>query len=183
MLDFLVGGGDRRWEAEGLTAAADEGPVFVVGFVPDSLRSGLGRDKLHFAYQAAAPSLIDATAEFALHGFQLALPGFAVGRQLEAIADKANRPGVSGKPGSDDRRPRAGEPGESRVRLLEPIDDASEDFSGTFHEAANSSMTRLWKCARLHRRFARAKIAKYSSTMPRHHLKASSQRSRYGDIV
>lgn len=180
-LEMVAEAGERK---EGLAAtAADEGPVFVVGFVPDSLRFGLWRDELHFAYQAAAPCLIDAAAEFALHGFQLALPGFTVGRQFEAVADAANGPRVRSQSGSNDTGPRACEPCEGGIGLLEPMHDASEKFSCAFHEVGHSNTTRLWKSARLRRRFGRAKIAKYSSTIPRRCLKASSRGSRCGDIV
>jgi hypothetical protein len=65
-------------DVKNLAAVADERPVFVVGFVPDSLRSRLRRNELYFAYQAAAPGLIDAAAEFSLHRLKLVLPGFSI---------------------------------------------------------------------------------------------------------
>lgn len=157
---FRRGGRDRR----GLRAtAADERKVFVISTVADSLRFRLGRNESHFAYEAAAPGLVDAAAEFALHGLELALPRFAVRSQFEAVSIAADGPRVRGERLSDDSGPRACEPSKGRVRLLEPVHNASEKFSCAFHEAANSSTTQLWKCARLRRGFARAKIAKRSA--------------------
>lgn len=157
----IFGLGAVEKEGEGLTATAtDEGRVFVVGFVRDSLRARLRRNELHFAYQAASPGLIDADTKFALHGLKLALPSFAISHQFEAMAIAPDRPRVGGKRLSHDGGPGACEPRERCIRLLEPAHDASEKFSCALHEAGDSSTTRLWKCARLHPRFDRAKIAK-----------------------
>lgn len=117
-----------------------------------------GCNEPNFAYQAAAPGLIDAAAEFAPHGFELALPGFAVALQFEAIAVAADGPRVRCERLSDDTGPRACEPGEGGVRLLEPAHDVAEKFSRAFHERANSSTTRLRKCVYLRIRFGGAKI-------------------------
>jgi len=111
------------------------------------MRSGFRGNEFHLADQNPAPGLIDAVTKLVLHRFELALPGFAIGFKLEAIAVATNRTRMRGEMSSDDGRPRAREPRECRVRLFEAANDAAEEFSCSLHEAADFSTGRLGKSA------------------------------------
>jgi hypothetical protein len=113
-------------------ATPNEGSVLVVEFARDAFGAGLG-DELNFADKISAPGLIHARAKFLLHGFELLLPGFAVGGDLQASRLAAHRLGVRGKNFSHDVGPRAGEPGQRRFGALEPPQHTAKKFSRSLH--------------------------------------------------
>ena len=105
--------------------AANEGNVVVVGFVGNAIGTRPGGNDLNLSNEIAAPGLIDPAADFALHGFDLVLPGLAVGRQYEAVGVASDRPCVRRERLTNDRGPRARKPRERRFRPLEPPHDSS----------------------------------------------------------
>src|SRR4029077_4070672 len=114
-------------------AAADERSVLVVQFVRDAPRARLASSKFHFADQAAAPGLIDARAELALHALELLLPGFPVGGDLQAAIFAPYRPSARSERLAHDRWPRAREPRKRRFGAFEAPQSPPEKFSRSFH--------------------------------------------------
>jgi len=106
--------------------------VLVVHFAGDALGAGLG-DEFYLADEISAPSLIDSLAKFFFHGFELFLPGFAIGHDFEAPGFAANGLGVCRKNFSHDLGPRASEPSESCLGAVESPQDTAKKFSGTIH--------------------------------------------------
>jgi len=111
--------------------------VVVVEFA-GALGARLHRE-FYFADERASPGLVDPGAEFALHAFELLLPGFGVGGDFEAAIFAADGTRARGEDFADDRWPRAGKPGECGFGAVEAAQGASEEISGAFHEFADSS--------------------------------------------
>jgi len=106
--------------------------VLVVHFAGDALGARLG-DEFYFADEISAPSLIDTLAKFFFHGFELFLPGFAIGDDFEAPGFAADGFRMRRKNLSHDLRPSAGEPCESCFGAVESPQHTAKKFSGTIH--------------------------------------------------
>ncbi len=102
----------------------------VVGFARDA--GGLCLDEFQFADEGSTPGLIDAAAEFTLHGLQLPLPRFA-GSEFEEAVLAAHRLRVGTERLTDDRGPGAFEPSERGFGSIEAAKCFAEEFSRAFH--------------------------------------------------
>ena len=132
-----------------LSAAPNEGQMFVVSLAGRALGSGLGPsgvfagrsgrgDKLYFADELGAPSLIDPGAKLARHGLKLAFPVLAVSRDLQAAGLAAERSRMGRQHLADNRWPGAREPGDYRFGALHPPDSAAQKISGLVHGEPDS---------------------------------------------
>ena len=114
-----------------LAAAAEKRGVGVIELTGNA--GGTGGYEFYFVDEGAAPGLVDADAEFALHAFDLGGPGRADGGDIEGAAFTADRARVLRERRAYDRGPRGCEPRERGFSALEAAQGASQKFSGSFH--------------------------------------------------
>ena len=107
----------------------------VVEFARKRRRGASGAtDELEFADEGAAPGGVDARAEVIFQAGELRLPGGAVGGKFEAMVDAAERARVRGELRADNREPRAFEPCESGVGMVDAANNVAEKISSAVHE-------------------------------------------------
>lgn len=124
-------GSKREYCAILAATAANERCVVVIEFVRN-VRPRF-RHEFHFADEIAAPGAIHLRAKLMLHGFDLFLPGDAVGGYFKASGSAADRARVSRKRRADHRRPRACKPRQHRFRPPHPAQRAAKKCSSSFH--------------------------------------------------
>src|SRR5215469_3749708 len=137
-----------------LLAAADKRSMVVVEFVGNApkrrCRRTVWRGKgartgheFHFADQAAAPRLVDAVAEIVGHLLELFLPGFGVGRDVEAAILASQWASVACQSLAHDLRPGAREPSEGSLGAIQSSCNASQNVGGLIHRVYLRFATRL----------------------------------------
>jgi hypothetical protein len=123
-------------------SAADKGRVLIIQLVRNVFQAGLGGNESDFVDERAAPRLVDASAKFALHFFELLLPRFALRGDFEAPDFAADGTRPSGEGFADDARPSSGEPRKRGLRPLKPAHDSAKKITRSFHGSGDSN-TRL----------------------------------------
>ena len=124
-------GPKREYCAILAATAANERCVIVIEFVRNARPRF--RHEFHFADEIAAPGAIHLRAKLMPHGFDLLLPGHAVGGYFKASGATADRARVSRKRRTHDARPRAGKPRQRRFRPPHPAQRAAKKCSSSFH--------------------------------------------------
>jgi hypothetical protein len=124
-------GPKREYCAILAATAANERRVVVVEFVRNARPRF--RHEFHLTDEIAAPGAIHLRAKLMLHGFDLLLPGHAVGGYFKASGTTADRARVSRKRRTHDTRPRAGKPRQRRFRPPHPAQRAAKKCSSSFH--------------------------------------------------
>lgn len=116
-----------------LATPPDEWRMRIIAFARNWERGGAG-DEFHFADESATPGSVNAVAEVGFHANKLSLPSVAISGKLKASADAAQGAGMRGEAWADDGRPRAFQPCERGVRVVNAANDVAEEVACAVHE-------------------------------------------------